>query len=285
MDFDALFERPSLAGQGISVVIRPHLSARSSSQALAPSAIVNKLLPLLAAQSRPAEILFLVDSFPPVMPAARINGMRVRFVRSTHPESGRSLMGAIRQTRYSILLLVDEPVSIDGAELKQLLERLELCDIVVGRRSKRWSWASFAWPADRLLRSLLGIPFTDPFCPIKIGRREAVCEIHLDRDGILADLELLAKGTSLVRLVDEVRLALKWNGPTICQALFSRFRDFIPFLFRPTFADQVNTSLPTVQGVSLARSEWKQTSLRGTVWGTVPRRSWRSVHPIEASRR
>jgi len=282
MDFDALFERASLAGQGISVVVRPQLENEPSQS---PIETINKLLALLAPLSRPAEILFLVDSFPTPMPPTRMNGMRVRFVLSSQPISGSSLMAAIRQTRFPILLMVDEAVSVDRSEFEMLLERLELCDIVVGRRKKRWSWTSLAWPVDRMVRSVLGVPFTDPFCPIKIARREAVCEIHLDRDGKLADLEMLAKGTYLVRLVDEVRLSHKWMGPAIGEVLFRQFREFVALLVRPTLSDKVDVSLPTVQGVSLARSEWKQRSSRETVWGTVPRQSWRSVHPIEAIER
>lgn len=285
MDFDELFERPSLTGQGISVVVRAGATGSAGEKSLSAKETTERILGHLSHQSRPAEILFLTNSYPDRMPPARINGTRVRFVATSQPESGPSLMAAIRQTRFPILLMVDGAFSIDGAEFQQLLDRLEYCDIVVGRRTKRWSWASFAWPIDRLLRAVLGIPFTDPFCPIKIARREAVSEIHLDRDGALADLELLAKGTYLVRLVDEIRLRLRWSEPTICRALFGQIHEFVSLLFRPTFSDRVEVLLPTVQGVSLARSEWKQTALRGTVWGAVPRRSWRSVHPIETSRR
>ena len=83
-------------------------------------------------------------------------------------ESGRALATCIRLARNPILLFVDAAVSLQQDELCILLDHLEDADIVSGCRQKRWSKTSLVWPIDRLLRGLFGVPFSDPFCPIKM---------------------------------------------------------------------------------------------------------------------
>ena len=279
MDFVDLFERKSLVGKGISVVVRPaDVEANSTGRSFQTA--VDAVISLLGERASGAEIIFLVESFPSAPPPTRINGTRIRFVVVVNSESGMALTTGIRAARNPVLLFVDDEVSLNRDELKGLLERLEYADIVSGRRRKRWSSASLCWPIDRLLRSVLGVPFTDPFCPIKIARREALAEVHLDQNGPRADFELLAKATYLIRLVDEVRIALPWQGPTITGALFGQWRSFIAMILRPRFADPAESLAPTVQAPFTPTMNWTLSPVRRPNWCPVPRRNWQTTHRL-----
>jgi hypothetical protein len=87
------------------------------------------------------------------------------------------------------------------AHLKPLLDAIDKCDHVVGRRpgSRLGRWlATLRW------RIVFGVPVLDVFSPCGLHRREALAAIPLQSASSFAEVELLAKATFLGQLIDEV---------------------------------------------------------------------------------
>jgi hypothetical protein len=87
------------------------------------------------------------------------------------------------------------------AHLRPLLEAIDKCDHVLGRRpGHRWR----QWLATLRWRIVFAVPVRDVHSPCRLHRREALAAIPLQSASSFAEVELLAKATFLGQLIDEV---------------------------------------------------------------------------------
>lgn len=269
MDYLDLFKRTPIHDQPVSVIVRGTIDRQRIDQ------VIERVSHTVASRGIPLEVIFLVDSYPRELPPVRVAGIRIRFHIRPCPQSGESLMSAIRHARFPIILFADTHSSWTMNEIDEFFTRLSEADIVVGKRKKRWSAASFLWPIDRIVRCIFAVPFADPFCAIKLARKDAIEAIHLDQSGLLADFELAAKSTYMIRLVDEVALSMPWTGPNVCKAVLGSPRTLLSFLCCAQISDRlpvaavnnpelVSTPSWSPNGRS-CRSKWRR---------DFPRRHW-----------
>ncbi|MBY0585635.1 hypothetical protein K2X85_00555 [bacterium] len=199
MDYDELFVRSSLVGQPVAVLLRPStLSSTFDPEViLAWQAALARLAPNVL-----HSITVLAENFSDPLPA-RVGNVRLRTAVATDPTSGRALT-AFLQDRIEPIILWAEGDTVPAVDfIRKVLDRLEFADVVMARRRRTWG-AILAWPIEKLVRGFLGIPFGDPLSPFKGLRRDAFAPIRFELSGDAVHLELSAKGTYLIRLVDEV---------------------------------------------------------------------------------
>lgn len=108
-----------------------------------------------------------------------------------------------RATERPLVLVTTARQPWTREHLGPLLEAIERCDHVVGRRSasglarlRRW----LAWVGWKLL---FAVPTVDVHSPCRIHRREALEAIPIQSRSGFVDVELMAKATFLGHLIDE----------------------------------------------------------------------------------
>lgn len=114
---------------------------------------------------------------------------------------GAAVEQGLAETRAPLVLVTatDQPWS-DG-HLAPLLDAIDRCDHVIGRRPGRslGSWlTSLRW------RVVFAVPVRDIHSPCRLHRREALAAIPLQSASSFAEVEGLAKATFLGHLIDEV---------------------------------------------------------------------------------
>lgn len=263
MDYDDLFVRSTLVGEPIAVILRPAAGESSVDRRVAVNWL--ELLQSVPA-SRDHSVTVLAKSFASDSSPARMGKVRLRTLVVDEPESGDALTTALRERSEPIVVWAEGPAAASMDVLTQLRDRLEHADMVSIRRRRSWG-SLVAWPIERLVRMLLGIPFADPLAPIKMLRREAFAPMTFEMAGAGLHLEVLAKGTYLVRLVDEVATSdtrSSWLGP-ICLGLAGVGR----FWFSPRLDLQESTKGRPEAG----RSNWRRIARKVAFWGPA-RSSW-----------
>ncbi len=199
MEFEDLFVRSSLAGQPIAVLLRPNDEFVPTDDVLiAWQELLSRTLP-----DRSHSVTRLLATWPSNVLPARIGSVRLRTSLHSRPESGEAFTEVLRERTEPIVVWAEGESLPTDDQWNELLSRLEQADIVSLRRAFSWQ-AIFTWPIEKLMRGILGIAFGDPLSPIKVMRREAVAPITLQMEGAGVHLELAAKGTYLIRLIDEV---------------------------------------------------------------------------------
>jgi hypothetical protein len=199
LEFEDLFVRSSLAGQSIAVLLRP------SAEFTPTGDVVIQWQELLsrACPEQSHSVTRLSASWPSDELPARIGSIRLRTLVIPTPDAGEALIAAIRERTEPIIVWAERQTVPTEDEWKDLLSRLEHADIVSLRRAYS-GLAMIAWPIEKVMRGILGIAFGDPLSPIKVMRREAVAPISLQMEGAGVHLEMAAKGTYLIRLIDEL---------------------------------------------------------------------------------
>lgn len=237
MDIDALFHRPSLVGAPLSLLLR--LSARDDVFEEVRMASL-----LLRGRNPWDEIVVLRPGipWPRYMPADRRLWplpVRVRFASSgVHSP----LAAGIAACRWPILLLASPEVRLTREKIAELIELLDDCDLVVGKRDRVSTW--WTWPWEKVIRGFFGVPVSDPLCPVKVMRKAAVNGVVLQSRGPLADFELIAKLTFMTSLMDECPVESVTSPGRLAGHLVSGCVDLVRNLLFPQFWSPEDRDLP-----------------------------------------
>jgi hypothetical protein len=201
LDFDELFLRSSLVGQPIAVLLRPHADFLPGVEDLFRW---QEFLSRVSPGPRHSVTLWC-EHFPQTPFPARRDGVRLRAEVTPDASTGEAFGRFVRSRSEGMIAWVEQSTLPSEELWRELLGRVEHADIVSIRRRRRLS-AMFAWPWERLARSIWGVPFADPFSPITLFRREAIAPLTFQTAGAMLHWELAAKATYLVRLIDEVSI-------------------------------------------------------------------------------
>ena len=121
-------------------------------------------------------------------------------VRAVHHPVNRGYGGALqtgfRESRFELVFFADGDNQFDLGEMSKLLERIDDCDMVIGRRVDRKDpfhrkLNAHAW--NMLVRILFGLKVRDIDCAFKLIRRRVLESIELEATGALISTELLVK--------------------------------------------------------------------------------------------
>ncbi len=158
---------------------------------------------------------------------------RLRLLKTDgEPGIGAALRAGLPAARHPLLVCASGDAAYRADDLKRLLERIDIADLVVGCRAHptpaglRWAgrlyraaarvligvpltplptWLGWKnWLFHRLLRVLSGVRLHDVNCGLQLFRRAAVATIPIQSAGPFARAELLAKANFLGCLMDEV---------------------------------------------------------------------------------
>jgi len=144
--------------------------------------MLDKLREVLTAVGRPWEVLYVDDASTDGTAErvrARFAGMpELRLLRHGK-NSGQSaaLWTGFGRARGGVIVTLDGDLQNDPADIPQLLERLETCDMVCGVRVNRQDtgWKRFSSRvANGYRRWMLGDPFQDTGCNFRAFRREVL---------------------------------------------------------------------------------------------------------------
>src|SRR5262249_10198314 len=101
-----------------------------------------------------------------------------------------------------LVTTAEEPWTPD--HLKPLLEAIDHCDHVIGRRPVGGRERCLRWLASLPRRLVFAVPLRDIHSPCRLHRLEKLAAIPLQSSSSFLDLEILAKATFFGHLIDEV---------------------------------------------------------------------------------
>ena len=128
-------------------------------------------------------------------PASSRSRRRASAARSTSGLAGRDLPLVLVTT-------ADEPWT--EAHLEPLLEAIDHCDHVIGRRPAEGWERCRRWLATWPRRLVFAVPLRDVHSPCRLHRLEKLAAIPLQSASSFLDIEILAKATFFGHLIDEV---------------------------------------------------------------------------------
>jgi hypothetical protein len=117
---------------------------------------------------------------------------------------GAALTVGLTGAHLPLVLVTTAEEPWTEAHLKPLLNAIDKCDHVIGRRPVG-GWDGFArWLATWPRRLVFAVPLRDIHSPCRLHRLEKLAAIPLQSPSSLVDLEILAKATFFGHLLDEV---------------------------------------------------------------------------------
>ncbi|MGL5098307.1 MAG: hypothetical protein ACRDD1_22190, partial [Planctomycetia bacterium] len=126
-DLDELLDRSPRRGRSLTLV------ARHAAE-LPTEAVRDWALAALAGRP-PGDEVLLLSTDAPVRPIpARAGGVRFRWFAAADPDDGPGLAIALREARRPIVVLADARRPLASAVVDELVDRLDGCDAVAGRR-------------------------------------------------------------------------------------------------------------------------------------------------------
>lgn len=147
-----------------------------------------ELLPVLEAQGRPFEVLYIDDgsrdgsteqlsALAARDPRVRVVSFRRNFGQTAAVQAG------IDHSRGEILVFMDGDLQNDPHDIPHLLEKIdEGFDVASGWRSDRKDDATRVWPskvANWIIARVTGVPLNDFGCTLKAYRREVIHDVKL----------------------------------------------------------------------------------------------------------
>jgi hypothetical protein len=130
--------------------------------------------------------------------------IRVIRVDRTTVRLGEALETALDRTSLPLVLITTAVEPWTPAHLEPLLQSINLCDHVLGRRTVG-SWAKvMRWVGGLPRRLVFAVPLVDVHSPCQLHRTEKLAAIPLESRSSLVDTEILAKATFLGHLLGEV---------------------------------------------------------------------------------
>ncbi|RUL89215.1 hypothetical protein [Tautonia sociabilis] len=145
-------------------------------------AVAESLRRLIGGRGRPLKVVIEPDKF-----------------ESRADRLARAMAGA----DLPIVLLTTATEPWTEAHLKPLLEAIDRCDLVLGRRRRSLPGRVLRWLAARPWALLFAIPLRDVHSPCRLSRREALEQLPPQSASRFLDVELLAKSSFFAQLVDE----------------------------------------------------------------------------------
>jgi glycosyltransferase involved in cell wall biosynthesis len=117
-----------------------------------------------------------------------------------------ALQAGFDHSRGAVVVTMDGDLQNDPEDIPRLLEKLEEgYDLVSGYRQRRrdtWLTRNLpSWVANRLIRSITGVPIRDNGCSLKAYRRELVERLHLYAD-MHRFVPVLAAGIAGARIAE-----------------------------------------------------------------------------------
>jgi len=122
---------------------------------------------------------------------------RVRLLRQpTNLGYSKALIRGFREARHAWVCYTDADAQFDLREVRDLFDRADGVEMVVGYRQKRRDpWIRLLTSAvyNRLQGLVLGLRVRDCNCALKLFRRDFLQALPLDSEGFLIDAELFAR--------------------------------------------------------------------------------------------
>jgi hypothetical protein len=191
-----------------------------------PDAAVRVVVVDTGVAGRAAEVARSVEE----LLRARGRGVETVVVNPAEEGLAEALARGIADTAAPLVLVTNALEPWTDGQLAPLLEAINQCDHVVGRRPLglvRWlvRWVS-SWP----WRWVFAVPTSDTHSPCRLHRRDKLAAIPLQSSSSFAAVELLAKATFLGHLIDEVAV------PTLAAPRAGvRWGDVVTVFTRPCF--------------------------------------------------
>jgi hypothetical protein len=143
---------------------------------------------------------------------------------------------ALQEPTSPLVLVTTATEPWSAAHLEPLLNTIDICDHVVGRRRVGY-WRRFLRTIGSLPRRLLfAVPVIDVHSPCQLHRAEKLAAIALQSSSSFLDVEMLAKATFLGHLLGEVEVP-PLRGRKFRTGWWS---DLIRVLKRPEFRSKVD---------------------------------------------
>lgn len=112
--------------------------------------------------------------------------------------------GLASRTSLPLTLLTHARVPWTAEHLDPLLDAIDRCDHVIGRRHLGAARLARGWFTGAAWRWVFAVPVLDVHSPCRLHRTERLREIPLQSSSSFLDVEVLAKATFLGHLIDEV---------------------------------------------------------------------------------
>jgi hypothetical protein len=130
--------------------------------------------------------------------------LRVIRVDRATARLGEAIETALEGTSLPIVLITTAVEPWTSAHLEPLLQSINVCDHVLGRRPAG-SWARvMRWVGGVPRRLVFAVPLVDVHSPCQLHRTEKLKAIPLESRSSLVDTEIVAKATFLGHLLGEV---------------------------------------------------------------------------------
>lgn len=120
-----------------------------------------------------------------------------------HESRAERLSRALDGADLPIVLVTSATEPWTEAHLRPLLDAIDRCDHVLGRRRRSLGGRLLRWLAARPWALLFAIPLKDVHSPCRLHRREALGMLPPQSSSRFLDVELLAKASFFAQLVDE----------------------------------------------------------------------------------
>jgi hypothetical protein len=175
--FSAHFQRESLAGAGVRIV----LLTRSTAEPAAP--MISPLLERINDLGRSVEHRVVQVDELGLAQALR-----------------RGLVGA----SLPLVFVTTATEPLTASHLAPLFAAIDKSDHVIGRRPLGMRTSPMSYIAKFIRRLIFSVPLGDVHSPLRLHRLEKLLAIPLQSDSSFLDTEIFAKATFLGHLIDEV---------------------------------------------------------------------------------
>lgn len=160
--------------------------------------------------------------------SARGRGVESVIVPVAGRGTGRALEQALEGAGLPLVLVTTTEEPWTAGHLDPLLESIDRCDHVLGRRQVSLSQRLARWLGRLPWKLLFAVPVADIHSPCRLHRLEKLAMIPLQSITGFLDVEILAKATFFGHLIDEVKVP-----PLAGPALPSPWYDFVTLFRRP----------------------------------------------------
>ena len=208
--FEAHFHREPLPGASVRILVIGGDALASASP------VATTIAALLKERGRDAEVVSV---------SPREDGL------------GAAVARGLEGGTFPLLLMTREGAIWNGSHIDALLDAIDHCDHVFGKRTKGRLGGVVRWVVGLPWRWVFAVPVVDVHSPYRLHRRERLNAIPLQSRSDFLNLEVVVKATFLGHLIDEVDVnESKDHSPTM------DWRDVALVFKHPTFVRPFATS-------------------------------------------
>jgi hypothetical protein len=153
--------------------------------------------------------------------------------------AGRALEFGLRDATAPLILVTTSEELWTLAHLDPLLEAIDRCDHVVGRRRLSLIARIRRWVGRLPWRFLFAVPVLDVHSPCRLHRREKLAPIPFQSSTQFLDVEILAKATFFGHMIDEVDVP-----PLKSPEIWSYWHDLVEVFKRPVLVKPADSGPP-----------------------------------------